>query len=149
MPDINIDEYLEDLQTYLDNGEEEKMYWQEDMQVLISELKETRKQLEKLENKNKDLLRKLRNRVKEVKKLTKYSLYKKEFLRLNKIIEKKDKIIDLMACTIYDYANLGKLGICDCELEDGRIDIKLCNQTLADRNCNNCIKQYFERKVEK
>lgn len=63
-------------------------------------------------------------------------------------IEKKDKIINEMACTIYDYANLGKLGICDCELEDGKIDLDLCNQTLADRNCNNCIKQYFERKIE-
>lgn len=62
-------------------------------------------------------------------------------------IEKKDKIIDEMACTIYDYANLGKLGICDCELEDGTIDLDMCNQTLADRNCNNCIKQYFERKI--
>lgn len=46
------------------------------------------KEIEKLKNKNKDLLRKLRNRVKEVKKLAKYSLYKTEFSRLNKEIEK-------------------------------------------------------------
>ncbi len=44
--------------------------------------------IEKLRNNNKRLLKKLRNRVKEVKKLTKYSLYKKEFSRLNKEIEK-------------------------------------------------------------
>lgn len=51
-----------------------------------------------------------------------------------------------MVCIIY--ANLGKLGICDCELEDGRINIELCNQTWADKNCIDCIKQYFENKVE-
>lgn len=100
--DINIDEYLEDLQTALDNGEEEKMYWQEDMQVLISELKETRRQMRKLKNKNKDLLRKLRNRIKEVNKLIKYSAYKKEFSRLNAIIKQKDKIINHMANFIND-----------------------------------------------
>lgn len=49
--------------------------------------------IEKLSNNNKRLLKKLRNRVKEVKKLTKYSLYKKEFSRLNKELEKKNKII--------------------------------------------------------
>lgn len=63
-----------------------------------------------------------------------------------KEIEKKGKIIDKMVCIIY--ANLGKLGVCDCELEDGRINIELCNQTLADKNCIDCIKQYFENKVE-
>jgi len=51
-------------------------------------------EIEKLSNNNKDLLRKLRNRVKEVKKLTKYSLYKKEFATLNKQIKKKDEIIN-------------------------------------------------------
>ncbi len=63
-------------------------------------------------------------------------------------LERKDKIINEMACTIYDYANLGKLKICDCELEDGKIALDLCEQTLADRNCLECIKRYFERKVE-
>ena len=51
------------------------------------------KEIEKLKNNNKDLLRKLRNRVKEVKKLEKYSLYKKEFATLNKRIEKKEQEI--------------------------------------------------------
>lgn len=110
--DIDIDKYLEDLQIALDNGEEEKMYWQEDMQVLISELKETRKQIEKLKNKNKDLLRKLRNRVKGVNKLIKYSAYKKEFSRLNAIIRQRDRQIDLMAKDLlmcgFDFINFGK-----------------------------------------
>ena len=52
---------------------------------------------DKLKKHNDDLLRKLRNRVKEVKKLQKYSLYKEEFSRLNKQLQNKDKIIDLMA----------------------------------------------------
>ena len=52
---------------------------------------------DKLKKHNNDLLRKLRNRAKEVKKLQKYSLYKEEFSRLNKQLQEKDKIIDLMA----------------------------------------------------
>ena len=52
---------------------------------------------DKLKKHNDDLLRKLRNRVKEVKKLQKYSLYKEEFSRLNKKLQNKDKIIVLMA----------------------------------------------------
>ena len=52
---------------------------------------------DKLKKHNDDLLRKLRNRVKEVKKLQKYSIYKEEFSRLNKQLQNKDKIIDLMA----------------------------------------------------
>lgn len=54
-------------------------------------------QIDKLKKHNNNLLKKLRNRVKEVKKLQKYSLYKKEFSRLNKQLQNKDQIIDLMA----------------------------------------------------
>lgn len=42
------------------------------------ELEKKEAEIDKLRNSNKDLLRKLRNRVKEVKKLTRYSLYKKD-----------------------------------------------------------------------
>ncbi len=66
---------------------------------------EEEKEIEKLKNKNKDLLRKLRNRVKEVNKLIKYSAYKKEFSRLNAIIDKMAK--DLLICGI-DFINFGK-----------------------------------------
>ena len=59
-------------------------------------------QIDKLKKHNDDLLRKLRNRVKEVKKLQKYSTYKSEFSRLNKKIVEQDKIIDLMAEKIYE-----------------------------------------------
>ena len=57
-------------------------------------------QIDKLKKHNNNLLRKLRNRVKEVKKLKKYSLYKEEFSRLNKQLQNKDQIIDLMAKVI-------------------------------------------------
>lgn len=72
--------------------------------TILNLIQSQQKEIEKLKNKNKDLLRKLRNRVKEVKKLAKYSLYKQEFSRLNKQIEKKDKIIDLILEEIaFDY----------------------------------------------
>lgn len=98
-------------------------------------------ELEKLKNKNKELIRKLRNRVKEVKKLNKYSLYKTEFSKLNKQLEKKDKIIDLMAMYI---ANLDiDEDICEYQKE------KYCEDDIEVTLdiCVKCIKQYFERKI--
>lgn len=70
---------------------------QKDIETAIKLIEKQQAEIEKLRNNNKNILRKLRNRVKEVKNLTKYSLYKKEFATLNKHIEKRDKIIDLMA----------------------------------------------------
>lgn len=58
------------------------------------------KELNKLKSKNKELLRKLRNRVKENNKLIKYSNYKKEFSTLNKQIDKQNKVIEEMSTTI-------------------------------------------------
>ena len=75
-------------------------------ETVLSELEKKDKEIEKLKKDNKELLRKLRNRVKEVNKLTKYSLYKKEFSTLNKQLEKKDKIIDLI---VEDFQNDGYL----------------------------------------
>lgn len=66
------------------------------IEKVLNLIEKQSKEIETLKNNNKDLLRKLRNRVKEVKKLEKYSLYKKEFSTLNKQIEKKDKIINEM-----------------------------------------------------
>lgn len=60
----------------------------ESLRTALNLIKSQQEEIEKLRNNNKRLLKKLRNRVKEVKKLTKYSLYKKEFSRLNKEIEK-------------------------------------------------------------
>ena len=68
----------------------------EEIKTVLNIIEKLKKENKKLKDKNKDLLRKLRNRVKEVKKLTKYSQYKKEFSRLNQIIKEKDKQIDLI-----------------------------------------------------
>lgn len=72
------------------------------LKIILNLIQKQQKEIEKLRNKNKDLLRKLRNRVKEVKKLIKYSAYKKEFSKLNTIIEQKNKMINYMANFIND-----------------------------------------------
>ena len=96
-------------------------------------IQKQQEELEKLRNKNKDLLRKLRNRVKEVNKLIKYSAYKKEFSRLNTMLEQKNRQIDLMA---EELSGFNHLNICDdCE--------KICEDDYKYTDCNNCIKQYF------
>lgn len=71
--------------------------------ILLNLINRLEKGNKKLKDNNKSLLKKLRNRIKEVKKLTKYALYKKEFATLNKIIKEKDKQIDLMAFDLADY----------------------------------------------
>lgn len=100
------------------------IYGKEEITNTLNLIQKQQKEIEKLRNKNKDLLRKLRNRVKEVKKLLKYSLYKKEFSRLNNTIEKKNKIIDLM------------LG----HIDPFRLPI--------EEKTTESAKQYFESKVE-
>lgn len=72
------------------------------IEKVLSMLEEKDKQIDKLKKHNDRLLKKLRNRVKKVKKLEKYSLYKEEFSRLNKQLLEKDKIIDLMSEKIFE-----------------------------------------------
>lgn len=55
-------------------------------------------------------------------------------------LEKKDKIIDLMAEWIENYTNYYDEDGCYCEVEKD-----ICNKNIE---CDNCIKQYFEEKVE-
>jgi hypothetical protein len=62
--------------------------------------------------------------------------------------ELKDKVIDLMAIELFNYANLNILGICEAELENGNYDMNLCKMSLANRNCCECIKEYFYKKAE-
>ena len=80
---------------------------------------------------NNNLLKKLRNRVKEVKKLQKYSLYKEEFSRLNKQLQNKDKIIDLMS------EQLAGLAIFNIDKDETLL--------LNDKEE---VKQYFENKAK-
>ena len=88
-------------------------------------------QIDKLKKHNNNLLKKLRNRVKEAKKLQKYSLYKEEFSRLNKQLQNKDKIIDLMS------EQLTGLAIFNIDKEETLI--------LSDKEE---VKQYFENKAK-
>ena len=94
-------------------------------------LEEKDKQIDKLKKHNDELLKKLRNRVKEVKKLQKYSLYKEEFSRLNKQLQNKDKIIDLMS------EQLAGLAIFNIDKDE----------TLLF-NDKEEVKQYFENKAK-
>ena len=111
----------------------------EAIETVLNMLKEKDREIEKLKKHNKELLRKLRNRVKEVKKRNKYSLYKKELKTLNEQLKNKDKIIDLII-EEYEYnARINLKDFCDNELRK--------NTCIQD--CKICIKQYFKSKVEK
>lgn len=109
-------------------------------QIILNLIENQKAEIEKLRNNNKDLLRKLRNRVKEVKKLQKYSLYKKEFSTLNEHLKKKEKIIDLMAEEISE--NITNT----CPFADYNYDLD-CENKCND-NYKECWKQYFENKVK-
>lgn len=114
----------------------------EAIETVLNMLKEKDREIEKLKKHNKELLRKLRNRVKEVKELNKYSLYKKEFKTLNEQLKNKDQIIDLMAGFIFQNIDVEE-DICDSAYVE-------CKQELAnDITCIKCIKQYFKSKAEK
>lgn len=104
---------------------------EKELDKLKEQLKEKNKIIDKLKKHNYDLLRKLKNRVKEVKKLEKYSLYKKEFSRLNKQLQNKDKIIDLMS------EQLAGLSIFNIDKDEPLI--------LGDKEN---VKQYFENKAK-
>lgn len=107
----------------------------------IEALKEHKEQIDKLKKHNDELLRKLRNRVKEVKKLQKYSLYKEELSRLNKQLQNKAQIIDLMTEYIEDELTVDEFCTKEGCYADNYIDGH-CEK------CLNCIKQYFENKAK-
>ncbi len=58
-------------------------------------------------------------------------------LALN-LLEKKDKIIDLIVKELYKKAHIST----KCYLQ------KSIEECMKHKNCYECIKQYFERKVE-
>lgn len=111
----------------------------DNISTILNLIQKQQREIEKLKKHNKDLLRKLRNRVKEVKKLIKYSSYKKEFATLNKQLKKKDKTISEMAIFISnldvdeDFAKNQKEKYCK-EMQEVPIDI-----------CEKCIINYFKK----
>ena len=109
------------------------------IEIVLSMLEEKDKQIDKLKKHNDRLLKKLRNRVKDVKKLQKYSLYKKEFSGLNKQLQNKEKIINLMA---------NHIATSDSDLCEYLDITTKCKYYAGDNGntCDSCIKQYFENK---
>lgn len=98
-----------------------------DIETVLNMLKEKDAEINKYKRKNKELSIQL------------LKIYKEQD-NYNARIEKKDKIIDLMAKYIADIDNED---IC-FEIEN-----KYCDKNMDYSECEDCIKQYFERKVEK
>ena len=140
-----------------------------------TELAEKNAEIEKLRKHNKELLRKLRNRVKEVKKLQKNPNYKAIVTKQGKTLEeraeqikkykqlynkalddavitahdnmKKDKMIDLLVnklnqnCKVFENSEIKEI----VEIYE---KIKSTSNLRGIEVRKECIKQYFERKVE-
>nr|DAR72129.1 MAG TPA: hypothetical protein [Caudoviricetes sp.] len=100
---------------------------QEDIETVLNMLKEKGTEINKYKRKNKELSNQL------------LKIYKEQD-NYNARIEKKDKVIDLMAKYIADIDNED---IC-FEIEN-----KHCDKNMDYGECEDCIKQYFERKAEK
>ena len=98
-----------------------------DIETVLNLLKEKGTEINKYKRKNKELSNQL------------LKIYKEQD-NYNARIEKKDKVIDLMAKYIADIDNED---IC-FEIEN-----KHCDKNMDYGECEDCIKQYFERKVEK
>lgn len=98
----------------------------DDLEEILNTLKEKDAEINKYKRKNKELSNQL------------LKIYKEQD-NYNARIEKKDKVIDLMAKYI---ANIDNEDIC-FEIEN-----KHCDKNMDYGECEDCIKQYFERKVE-
>lgn len=98
-----------------------------DIETVLNMLKEKGTEINKYKRKNKELSNQL------------LKIYKEQD-NYNARIEKKDKVIDLMAKYIADIDNED---IC-FEIEN-----KHCDKNMDYGECEDCIKQYFERKAEK
>ncbi len=91
-----------------------------------------------------NLLKKKADKINKLKKQNKLASkeHEERFNEFEAEIEKKDKIIDLMSRYIYkredSTVNIGRIY---CPEKD-------CDDINREVNCDTCIKQYFERKVE-
>ncbi len=97
----------------------------DDLEEILNMLKEKDAEINKYKRKNKELSNQL------------LKIYKEQD-NYNARIEKKDKVIDLMAKYIADIDNED---IC-FEIEN-----KHCDKNMDYGECEDCIKQYFERKA--
>lgn len=108
-------EYLKNMYWYADEDEEERF-----VNIVLN-------LIQRLQKENKYIHSEL---DKQQEKINNYA----------KQIEKKDKIIDLMA----EYIN--ELDIDEDICSKNIINPDICNEQYS--NCKACVKQYFERKVE-
>lgn len=119
MDEIDIDEFLEDLQKELDNGNEEKIYWQEDMQFLIDELKKTRLKFHSKQNSVNALQAALKERTEERdRKDDIISEKQREIDDLNKFYETYDFRFNDAQCVL-----IGKEQFLKCIGVSGDMDI--------------------------
>lgn len=117
------------------------------LEIALNLIEKQQAEIEKLKNNNKDLLRKLRNRVKEVKKLEKYSLYKKEFATLNKRIEKKDKEIDILKTNNeIMQGELDRIGIDTLKLEKGMSTDDVIEEIKKKDKTINLMAEFMNRR---
>lgn len=129
---------------YISNQTEDEImqeYWIDIKQVIENqqlELEKKDRTIQQLKDENKTLNRQAQQYFETT--IIQSQQYDKE-------TTKKDKIIDEMAISLYGYANLEVVINCPAEYDEN-YDLSKCRMNLADRNCINCIKQYFERKVE-
>lgn len=111
---------------------------QNDIETLLNLLEKKDRTIQQLKDENKTLNRQAQQYFETT--IIQSQQYDKE-------TTKKDKIINEMAMSLYDYANLEVVINCPAEYDEN-YDLSKCRMNLADRNCINCIKQYYERKVE-
>lgn len=129
---------------YISNQTEDEImqeYWIDIKQVIENqqlELEKKDRTIQQLKDENKTLNRQAQQYFETT--IIQSQQYDKE-------TTKKDKIIDEMAISLYGYANLEVVINCPAEYDEN-YDLSKCRMNLADRNCINCIKQYFEKKAE-
>ena len=84
------------------------------------------------------------NRITELEKIE--ETHRELNGELRKELQLKDKMIDLMASDLYDYASLEVIIECPAEY-DGKYNMDLCKMNVTNRNCLKCIKEYFTKKA--
>lgn len=103
---------------------------------LLKENEELRKENEELKNKINQLENMNEFQSKDIEKAVDYTF------ELNKEIEIKDQIIDLMS----EMLNNHDIDEDICKQMGQKEN---CNEFTDKENCKNCIKQYFENKLKK
>ena len=127
------------------------------LETVLNMLKEKEAEIEKLRKHNKELLRKLRNRVKEVKKLQKNPNYKAIVTKQGKTLEERaeqikkykqlyNKALDDAVTTSHDNMKKDKMIDLMAEELQKHIFVLYDGDTITSKKG---IIQHYERKVEK